>query len=488
MASFFYLIFILFFLAIGFGIHRGFNNRKKFSFRSKTGRIFLETEISQWQQEGLISLDQAQAIVNRYQASTTSQAKTEAQKKNRIVKILSAFGIVLFAVGCVMFVAANYKHIPDWLQVSLLIILDGLVYFLGWYFKEQRKNHPQLGQALILLGSLLFGVSLILIARIYHIQIEYSNLILLWTLGVLPLAYLTKLLPLFLLSQIGCFLWGVIFPLSRGGSVALGSSGQFNAVLPLLLLIYFPLSYLAKFPPLFIFNQIFCILWGFLSLWGSDFGQGNFTWQFYALLPLLAGLYIPWAYFLKNRSLQALNLTSVFVWLGLVGGLKWFREVSFPAVIICLLFLGVGLFVSFLAQLHNRWERGRIFSDLYSAFGSLLVLFSTFLLSFPQIYEIGRGTDPSSFWPILFNFVLFGEICLAVYLGVRQGEEYFINFGVVFFGLLVLARYFTLTWSFSSKSLVFIFGGVILLAGSYLLEKLRKKFIQQIQPASKNEL
>jgi uncharacterized membrane protein len=144
----------------------------------------------------------------------------------------------------------------------------------------------------------------------------------------------------------------------------------------------------------------------------------------------------------------------------------------------------VGLIVFVLGYFHEKLKdyfKGYEGFELpYLKIGTLLLLFSSYLLTFPQVYY----EKENSSLPFLFNIVVLGEICALIYFGLMEKNEFFINTSLFFFALLVLARYFSITWELEERAFAFILGGILLLGGSYLLRELREKLIEKI---GKNE-
>ena len=68
-------------------------------------------------------------------------------------------------------------------------------------------SYPKVGASLILLGSLIFGAGMFLIAQMYHITVHYPNGPLMWGLGVLPLAYLLRFKSLISLAILDLLIW-----------------------------------------------------------------------------------------------------------------------------------------------------------------------------------------------------------------------------------------------------------------------------------------
>jgi uncharacterized membrane protein len=387
---------------------------------------FLKREIEKWQKEGLIQESQAQKIIGKYLAFREEKKIVTTQAK--IVKIFSIFGAILIGIGVILYIGANWGKLPSWLVTILLLLATLGVYFEGWWLKYKKKTHPKIGEALIFLGSLLFGANLILNTQLYHIRIEYSNLILVWALAILPIAYLDKSSLILALSSILTLSWGIF---------------------------------------------------SFYSLQEERFSREfYFPPQYYLSLFFILAMIVPLAYKLKSIKVQSLNLTEIFIWLGFKATLDWFKEGENIMVSLCYFFLLIGVLTFFLGEIHRHWKKYLNFKEIYYRFGLIMILLTSFILTFPQIYEI--GWRKTSFEAVFFNFVLFAEICGAIYFGIQKREEFYVNLATLFFALLIFARYFSLTWTLQARAFIFILGGILLILGSYWIDKMRRKILEKI--------
>jgi len=78
----------------------------------------------------------------------------------------------------------------------------------------------------------------------------------------------------------------------------------------------------------------------------------------------------------------------------------------------------------------------------------------------------------------LFLNILFAlEIVGVVVLGFMRRYPVYVNIGLLFFALDVIARYFDFFWELLPRSLFFILGGLLLLFGGILLERKRRKIL-----------
>jgi uncharacterized membrane protein len=251
----------------------------------------------------------------------------------------------------------------------------------------------------------------------------------------------------------------------------------------------FPIGYLVRSLPILSLSNLIILTWGIFSFRESFFyfyyypPEIHFPVQFY-LSFLFSLFFFPIAYKLKSLHLVALNLLICLIWIGWYGNYKLFFKSHEPIVDFSFLYLLVGLIVFVIGYLHeklkNYFKKYEEFKLPYLKIGTLLLLLSSYLLTFPQIYF----RETNLLLPFLFNIVLLGEICALIYFGLIEKNEFFVNTPLFFFGLLVIARYFSITWELEERAFAFILGGILLLGGSYLLRKLREKLIEKM---GKNE-
>ena len=125
----------------------------------------------------------------------------------KLITTLSVLGSVLAGVGVILFVAANWSAIPVRGKLAVIFIPMIASYGAGFVLRYDRGDFPKVGAAFILLGSLIFGAGIFLIAQIYHLSVHFANGPLVWGLGVLPLAYLLRFQTLLSLSLAVLLAW-----------------------------------------------------------------------------------------------------------------------------------------------------------------------------------------------------------------------------------------------------------------------------------------
>ncbi|HEY9764376.1 MAG TPA: DUF2157 domain-containing protein [Trichocoleus sp.] len=230
---------------------------------SEKFRRQLRQEAEQWWRDGLIDASVYETLAQRYQFQGL-----EGEAKSRFVMILMSLGGILLGLGVITYVAANWQGWPREFRTLLLLTLFLSVNAVGFYLwrRAPSQGGQRLGHALLLLGALILGANMGLMSQMFHQSGNLYELYLVWSLGVLAMAYGLRL-----------------------------------ASLGILALILMAFGYCAG-----------------ISLWSSDAASG---WQLLiGQMPLVvAGLFIPLAYWC--RSVALFGLAAIGVTLSLQGNL-----------------------------------------------------------------------------------------------------------------------------------------------------------------------
>ena len=170
----------------------------------------LPAEVAQWQADGLISEEQAAAILARYglpaedglpgeptatdstgSADSSGDLAEQGSLVSRAVSIIGVMGALLVGLGIIIYVAANWDVIPVWARVTMLVGLTAAINGAGWLLLA-RFEYPRIGVAMLVVGALAYGAAIHLIAQIYHVPVNHPNLTTAWFLGVLPMGYIAR--------------------------------------------------------------------------------------------------------------------------------------------------------------------------------------------------------------------------------------------------------------------------------------------------------
>ena len=131
---------------------------------------------------GLITDDQRHAIVAHFELDRES---------NKLLAILSIIGAVLVSAGIILLISSNWNDIPRFVKLAGGLALLGGAHAAGW-FVGRAGRHPRVAEALHLIGSVMFLANIALVAQIYHLSSRAPNAILLWLLGIAPLAWILR--------------------------------------------------------------------------------------------------------------------------------------------------------------------------------------------------------------------------------------------------------------------------------------------------------
>ena len=398
----------------------------------------LPAAVADWEAAGIVNAEQAAAILARYEDEDAGAAS-----RGRLVTILVTLGAVLIGLGVILFFAANWQEIPKEVKLALMLVGVPVVYGAG-YWARYRRHYAKVGTALILLAALLYGAAIHLVAQAYHVPVNHPNLVPLWFLGVIPLAYATR-------SQSVLTLGIVLF------LAAVGFRGQkWLADVDLIPFLGFPL-YLV------------------LGLAVYSLGLAHRTcsvtkvfakpFELLGIVVTFAGLY--------SLTFKFWWEEFAHFWGGGAEGPPWLDvTLEFWALAAGAAAVTVAGFATAWILARKRGSGTRLLQCQMLAAAVFLAAAGLVVYS-PQIGD----------WvfPVLFNLLLLAGIVGLLLLGYFSGRETFINFGVVFFSIDLFTRYFELSFDLLDRSVVFIVAGVILLAGGFLMERGRRVVLNRLR-------
>ncbi|MBF0437049.1 MAG: DUF2157 domain-containing protein [Magnetococcales bacterium] len=144
-------------------------------------------QLQEWTREGLISPDQAAAILSFEKGRS---------KTNWLLYSFMSLGAGVLGIGILTLIAANWEQIPKTIKLgSDLLLMLGIAYSI---WKQQDQDHPLAWELLIILFTLGCLASIGLIGQLYHASAGLDQALLLWAVIVLPIITLSQrtLLPL----------------------------------------------------------------------------------------------------------------------------------------------------------------------------------------------------------------------------------------------------------------------------------------------------
>ncbi|WP_127579370.1 DUF2157 domain-containing protein [Paenibacillus koleovorans] len=401
-------------------------------------RKWLEREGSRWVEQNIVTREQYTKLLSLY------------PDKQHAIGVLPVLGSVLVGLGLLSFIAANWQTIsPLWRLLLILAVMAGL-YLAGE--RLLRRGHDKLGIAVMGIGLLAFGGGIVLIGQTFHFVAGNSASFLVWAIAGLLLTFLYPSRYLFLLTL-------AIFHTAQVYSV---SNFQAFSYTGAVLMTVGLGAYLYKRS-----DSLLTGLLGLSILFQTVLLVALKEWALmWVLVPAMA-LYAAGDWLQRRERLASLQ-TPALVAAYLIGVfLVLFvneRESSYLEEHVranAMYYIPVVL-VLFAISVYGKWKDRREISAL------------EWLLFLPVAY-FSSGADVVAL-VLLFLFSLY-----VLWRGYAEEWRFKINFGTVLFLFSTMIAYGKLTWAFMDKSLFFILGGVLLLMLSWLLNRRRRRFLDETE-------
>ena len=401
-------------------------------------------DIQKLQESGLISDAQRRKIVEHFKLKEDS---------NRFLVIISFVGAVLVAAGIVLLIAANWEEIPRGVKLGTGLILMLGAHAGGWWLRENplprpsatlspsdgeragvRGNYGKTGEALHLIGSLLFLSNIALVGQIYHLSTRPPNAFLLWWAGIAALPWLLPSKAQHVLALLAFGLWFGAEINQDDSIIHLHDECQVLAY-ALLGLIYVGFGYLLR---------------------RGAFASFAKVTERLGLLAFLAFAYpVTWQGFLDDYHQP-------------VTGSYWILS-SLAVVAIALVALGARHL-----DLDRQW-RWTWGLTLAIAAGLLV---GAFFAPHERVWGWHQNLTPLNAFAAL---ALFAFCLLQIQVGLQERSAFLVNLGVVFVALVIIAAYIGLFGTMARTGLMFVVSGVFLIVFGVYLEKKRRVLMKRIQ-------
>ncbi len=162
----------------------------------------LERSVSEWVERKVIPKKSGDAIL-----AFERSRETEGDA-SKLVPFLATIGAVFVGLGFILYFAANWDTMSNFFKLAVLSVATFAV-TLAAFFCLYVREMPKTGQALALLGSILYGASIFLVGQAYNLGGTVPGAILLWIAGIVPIAYVSALKPYPFLLSVLLLAWTV---------------------------------------------------------------------------------------------------------------------------------------------------------------------------------------------------------------------------------------------------------------------------------------
>jgi uncharacterized membrane protein len=381
----------------------------------------LRIETQRWVRDGLVSAEQAEAILARYRHTAPWFA--------RPITIFSVLGGALLACAAALVIAHHWHDIPRWARLGGVVTL--LLAAHGGGLALRPRGYGSVGEGLFVMGGGLLLVGVALVGQLYNLTGPPSDTLLLWWALLLPAAYALPAISLVVLAWAGAAAWYAVLAFER--TSWLGHDIHLNGVL------------------------------GAVAVAGG----GVVAWSLGAVHR--DGHYRRVRQFLEQLGLLA--ILSALVPLGFVGNVEW-RAVDASGWPVGLLgVLAVATVAVGVAYFALPPDRPIARSGPPAAV--LLLLVYLLVLVVALTTRVPPGTLRALAWT---NWALLFAVALVlIAYGARWDRATWVNWGVIWIGVNAVARYVELFGTMLQTSALFFATGLFVLALGAVLEWLRRR-------------
>ncbi len=383
------------------------------------------SDIQRIHEAGLISDQQRHAIIEHFHLD---------RETNRLLVILGIIGAVLVSAGVILLISANWESIPRFVKLAAGLALLVSAHAAGWQLARSGK-HPIVAEALHLVGSGLFLANIALVGQVYHLSSRPPNAILLWLLGIAPLAWILRSKAQHVLTLIAFGLWLGLELNQRDSWLFFDGEGRQFMVYALLGVLFasgglmLSKSRFPEFgPPTEKFGLLALHIASYPLTLGFYYGMGRVA---------------PGAWVLTGIITAAVVALTVMAALRLrvIADPQW-RWVWAAALLGIVALTWVGLTV----KMERTWGAG------------VLLLGPHWIAT-----------------PTLFFFCL-----LQAQVGLIRRSPWLVNLSIVFIGLHLITAYFQLFGSMQTTGMMFLVGGIFLIGLAIYLERKRRSLLRRM--------
>jgi uncharacterized membrane protein len=391
---------------------------------SESKRQFLSDESQKWVEDGVISAAQRGGILGCYVVKKT------------LPTVVLTLGVCMIGTGVLTFIAANWQALPSWFKIALII--GSYASSVGGAYVFERRGMRNASDALLLLSGFLLMGGTALMSQVFHTQGSVTGLLATWLLAFAPTFLIVQNISIYILYEIIAIAYMNILYIEHFDE-------------------YRNYSYdTAAFPAL---GPIRATL---------------------AVALLVGAAWWVWSGARKKSRTESSKLKNFFVggatrrifWSNflVVNWFTWICVMNGSDRSILPYIFGVLIIGGAVTLMAWRLDAGDLDWQ-----GLLLVGISAMSLTFPAVwdtysYRYSYSGDLNVSSPAVFSSLLLGAYLVFRIIRRQRGG----GFATFLFCALLARWYFDVFYSFMSKSLFFVSGGVIMLGVAYAYRKWHK--------------
>ncbi len=462
--------------------------------------------------------------------------------------IVVVMGSILIALGIAWLIAQNWRQIPSFLKITILVFLTASAYVIGVVLRE--KDYPTIAKSLFVLGALLYTLSIFLIAQIFHTSTSLQNvawLVFLAWMGVIFSAYFFNSYTTLIIGLIEFLVWIILQFMALLETI----SQPFALYLFLFLfagILFYGLSLwhrynMHDFAKLFqwwtaFYFLLFVYVMSFQSfipmMWNDEIVMSATSITFLVVFALIAlattipGIFVS----MREGDVSGKEILGMFIVLVVLIGLMGLTKVVSSKVGVCYTkqcyeFGDQNSCFNMARSLSCEWKENSCrakscydFKDRVSCENAPSALRCEWRTNGCKV-DYSRSdlcgiyndekqecvSHPECGWrtsygyfrrgreaPLILWFVwiavnvFFILLILAVIgYGTLEKSTAIINLGIMFFSLDILTRYMGFVmdfWGYTSLAIIFIIGGILLIVGGWLIVKWRKRLVTKAKEQS----
>jgi len=423
---------------------------------------WLLNEIDLWVGEGIIGPDQATALKRRY------PSPAEGTAWGRI--IFFSIGAILFGLGVILIFAYNWERMHKFVKLAVIFAALIAAHAAGLWLKRPQSRYQTAGEGMHLLGTMLFGAGIWLIAQVYHIEEHYPNAFLIWGLGALALAWSLPSTAHGILATILFVLWNCFEAFDFKDPQLISPFLILGGIMPL--------AWLRRSRVLVTICLVGFLAALFASVSMLEGDLAALVIFFIACLLIAASLVVGRRKLFPEIS-PVFSFIGFFIYFGILFILSFFHRgkgawsVQFDQFMQSLFFfafalaaIGMWAWAIWPAPATTRQAPKALSAEYYGVWATLCIMILNSLGLLPLWGWLGMA---------VFNILFLYQCIMMIITGCKNLSLRTTVTGCVLFAVIAFARYTDLFVSLLTRSLVFFIAGAALFSVGIYYSKTKKQ-------------